>query len=217
MIGARPRKRLSAARRDGAGISGSGAVLGTKRSVFQRCSVQALEIVLTVAYREATSRRHTHLTLEHLLYALAHDHGRRADPRRLRRRSAAAAPRSRQVPEGVGRAVRPRPAEGARADARVPPRAADGGAARAERRTPGSAVGRRARRHAAAEQVVRGAAARRPGHHPAGRARVHHPRHQQGAARERRATPTTPTPATRRPARVSAGPRPRAIRSPPTR
>ena len=33
----------------------------------------SLEIVLTVAYREATSRRHTHLTLEHLLYALAHD------------------------------------------------------------------------------------------------------------------------------------------------
>ncbi len=34
---------------------------------------QALEIVLTIAHREATSRRHTHLTLEHLLYALAHD------------------------------------------------------------------------------------------------------------------------------------------------
>src|SRR6187455_1363195 len=33
----------------------------------------ALEVVLTVAYREATSRRHSHLTLEHLLYALAHD------------------------------------------------------------------------------------------------------------------------------------------------
>ncbi len=33
----------------------------------------ALEIVLTIAFREATSRRHTHLTLEHLLYALAHD------------------------------------------------------------------------------------------------------------------------------------------------
>jgi ATP-dependent Clp protease ATP-binding subunit ClpA len=33
----------------------------------------SLEIILTVAYREATSRRHTHLTLEHLLYALAHD------------------------------------------------------------------------------------------------------------------------------------------------
>src|SRR4051795_2967423 len=33
----------------------------------------ALEVVLTVAYREASSRRHTHLTLEHLLYPLAHD------------------------------------------------------------------------------------------------------------------------------------------------
>jgi ATP-dependent Clp protease ATP-binding subunit ClpA len=33
----------------------------------------ALEVVLTVAYREAASRRHTHLTVEHLLYALAHD------------------------------------------------------------------------------------------------------------------------------------------------
>ena len=33
----------------------------------------ALEIVLTIAFREAASRRHTHLTLEHLLYALAHD------------------------------------------------------------------------------------------------------------------------------------------------
>jgi ATP-dependent Clp protease ATP-binding subunit ClpA len=33
----------------------------------------SLEVVLTVAYREASARRHTHLTLEHLLYALAHD------------------------------------------------------------------------------------------------------------------------------------------------
>src|SRR6478609_5402132 len=33
----------------------------------------ALEVVLTVAYREASARRHTHLTLEHLLFALAHD------------------------------------------------------------------------------------------------------------------------------------------------
>jgi ATP-dependent Clp protease ATP-binding subunit ClpA len=33
----------------------------------------ALEIVLHVAYREAVSRRHAYLTLEHLLYALAHD------------------------------------------------------------------------------------------------------------------------------------------------
>ncbi len=33
----------------------------------------SLELILNVAYREASSRRHTHLTLEHLLYALAHD------------------------------------------------------------------------------------------------------------------------------------------------
>ena len=33
----------------------------------------SLEVVLSVAYREAVARRHTHLTLEHLLYALAHD------------------------------------------------------------------------------------------------------------------------------------------------
>ena len=33
----------------------------------------ALELVLTIAFREAVSRRHAHLTLEHLLYALAHD------------------------------------------------------------------------------------------------------------------------------------------------
>src|SRR4051812_21112116 len=33
----------------------------------------SLEVILTVAYREAAARRHTHLTLEHLLYALVHD------------------------------------------------------------------------------------------------------------------------------------------------
>ena len=33
----------------------------------------SLEIVLTIAYREAVSRRHAYLTLEHLLFALAHD------------------------------------------------------------------------------------------------------------------------------------------------
>jgi len=33
----------------------------------------SLEIVLTVAYREAVSRRHAYLTLEHLLFALAND------------------------------------------------------------------------------------------------------------------------------------------------
>src|SRR3954471_23590334 len=33
----------------------------------------AVEVVLHIAYREAVSRRHAYLTLEHLLYALAHD------------------------------------------------------------------------------------------------------------------------------------------------
>jgi ATP-dependent Clp protease ATP-binding subunit ClpA len=33
----------------------------------------SLEVVLSIAYREAVSRRHAYLTLEHLLYALAHD------------------------------------------------------------------------------------------------------------------------------------------------
>ena len=33
----------------------------------------SLEIVLAIAYREAVSRRHAYVTLEHLLYALAYD------------------------------------------------------------------------------------------------------------------------------------------------
>jgi ATP-dependent Clp protease ATP-binding subunit ClpA len=33
----------------------------------------SVELLLSVAYREAAARRHTHLTLEHLLYVLAHD------------------------------------------------------------------------------------------------------------------------------------------------
>ena len=33
----------------------------------------ALELILSVAYREAVTRRHAHLTVEHLLYAAAHD------------------------------------------------------------------------------------------------------------------------------------------------
>ena len=33
----------------------------------------SLELVLSVAYREADSRDHAYLTLEHLLYAIAHD------------------------------------------------------------------------------------------------------------------------------------------------
>ena len=74
--------------------------------------------------------------------------GRRADPRRLRRRSAAAAPRSRHAISTTHiEQFAARPAERARADGGVPPRAADGGAARAERAAAGSAGGRHPRRH----------------------------------------------------------------------
>src|SRR5262245_58450044 len=52
----------------------------------------SVEIVLTIAYREAVARRHAYVTLEHLLYALAHDdEGERilaacgADLKKLRR------------------------------------------------------------------------------------------------------------------------------------
>ncbi|UCF69235.1 MAG: ATP-dependent Clp protease ATP-binding subunit ClpA [Acidobacteriota bacterium] len=33
----------------------------------------SLEMIISVAYREAQSRRHAHLTLEHMLFAIAHD------------------------------------------------------------------------------------------------------------------------------------------------
>src|SRR6202795_4438465 len=52
----------------------------------------SLEIVLTVAYREAVSRRHAYLTLEHLLYALAHD----IDGERILRACGADLPRLRR-------------------------------------------------------------------------------------------------------------------------
>ena len=33
----------------------------------------SLQVVLNIAFREAISRRHAYLTLEHLLYGFAHD------------------------------------------------------------------------------------------------------------------------------------------------
>src|SRR5476649_2804946 len=92
----------------------------------------AVEVVLTIAYREAVSRRHAYVTLEHLLYALARQR-RRADPGRLRGRSAEAAARPRRVSQRVARADEARRRARAGADGRVPPRAADRGAPCAER------------------------------------------------------------------------------------
>jgi ATP-dependent Clp protease ATP-binding subunit ClpA len=54
----------------------------------------SLEIVLAIAYREAVSRRHAYLTLEHLLFALAHDQEGRAHPDGVRRRIAETPQRS---------------------------------------------------------------------------------------------------------------------------
>jgi len=42
---------------------------GKEAAVFS----QSVEMLLNVTYREAVSRRHAHLTLEHLLYVMAHD------------------------------------------------------------------------------------------------------------------------------------------------
>ena len=111
----------------------------TQESVFSA----SLEIVLNIAYREAVSRRHAYLTLEHLLYALAHD----PDGERILRGCGADLPQLRQdaerVPRRVDRAAQARAGARARADRGVPPRAADGRPARAER----AAAGSERRRH----------------------------------------------------------------------
>ena len=142
----------------------------------------SVELILSIAYREATARRHTHLTLEHLLYVLAHD----AEGEKILNACGADLPALRseleQVPVGEGRAVPARAPAGARADAGVPPHAADRRAARAERQ-PARGAGRRpAGGDAAAAQVVRLAAARRPGRHAPRHPELHQPRHLEGAA-----------------------------------
>ena len=122
----------------------------------------ALEIVLTVAYREAATRRHAHLTLEHLLYALAHDPDGERNPRRVRRRPAEAPAGPRRLPRrGRSRSsARARSAEPeqtlgvpARAADRRPPRPERGPRQRVQRR-------RHARGDPAAAEDVRRAAAR---------------------------------------------------------
>ena len=137
----------------------------------------SLEIVLTIAYREAVSRRHAYLTLEHLLYALAHD----PDGERILGACGADLPRLRRdldayLDESIEQ-LAPRPGARARTDGGVPPRAADRGAARAERAAAGSAGRRHLRGDPPAAEDARGPAARRAGHHAARRARIHLARH----------------------------------------
>ena len=177
----------------------------------------ALEIVLTVAYREATARRHTHLTLEHLLYALAHD----PDGERILAACGADMP---QLRRDLDKYLQDSVEQFARGQQKEPEQTL------AFRRVLQTAVlhvqsAGRQEVHSGdviaatlqQNRVARGAAARRAGHHPARRPRVHHPRQD---ARCRRSAPGGPdtgeAAADAEPATASAAARPRATRWPPT-
>ena len=122
------------------------------------CSVPSLEVILTIAHREAGARRHTHLTLEHLLYRARARYRGREDPLRRRRRSAAAPHGSRRVPDASRSSSGAAAASASPSRRCVPPRAPDRRAARPERRARRGAVGRRPRSDAAGAEVVRGPA-----------------------------------------------------------
>ena len=173
----------------------------------------ALEVVLTIAYREAVSRRHAYLTLEHLLYALAHD----PDGERILAACGADLPRLRRdldayLDESIEQLKR--------GDAREPEQTAafrrvlQTAVLHVQSAQRGEVEGRRhLRRDPAAAEDPRGAAARRAGHHAARHPRVHLARHLEGAGRRR--APVRPSTAPR-PAAATKARRPRAIRSPPT-
>ena len=142
----------------------------------------ALEVVLTVAYREASSRRHTHLTLEHLLYALAHD----PDGERILAACGADLPQLRkdldkylkESVEQFGRGQQKEP-EQTLAFRRVLQTAVlhVQSAGRQEVQS-GDVLAATLQQN----KSVRRTAPCRAGCHAARRARIHHSRHQQGAA-----------------------------------
>ena len=141
----------------------------------------AVEMLLHIAYREAVSRRHTTLTLEHLLYVLTHDlEGERilaacgADLPRLRRELDAF------LAESVEQLSR-RDGEGARADPRVPPGPADRRAARAERRDATRCMRATSSPPSCSRAHLRGALAGGAEHQPTRRPQLHLARHRQGA------------------------------------
>ncbi len=89
-------RRNQGRHRDGAGARKPGSRCAPRSKRPERAMFSAsLELVLTIAYREAVSRRHAYLTLEHLLYALAHDPDGERILRGVRRRPPSAAPRAR--------------------------------------------------------------------------------------------------------------------------
>ena len=173
----------------------------------------SLEIVLTIAYREAVSRRHAYLTLEHLLYALAHDQ----EGERILGGCGVDLPRLRQeLNEYLDESIE----QVKRGQEREPEQTA------AFRRVLQTAVlhvqsAQRQEVHAGdilaailqQPKSAGGAAAREPGRHAARRPRLHLARHLEGAA-----AAATPSPraggAGRRRRRRTA--RRRAIRSRPT-
>ena len=140
----------------------------------------SLERVLNVAAREALARRHTDLTLEHLLFAAAHDPlgedilaaaGR--DVLKLKKELETFLEQTLdKLPAGL--------AQGPPADPGLPARAADRGRARAERGQGGGGRGGHAGRPPARAALPRGGPPGRPGRDPPRRAELHLPRDPQG-------------------------------------
>ena len=141
----------------------------------------ALEMVLSVAFREALSRRHAHLTLEHLLYAIAHDPG----GEEILQAVGVGLPRLRARAEAVPRGARssscPRARTGARprrwrsaACCRRPCCTAERGPGRGQR-------GRRAGRGPPAAEVPGRPAPGGAGGHAARHPQLHLARRDQGA------------------------------------
>ena len=145
----------------------------------------SVELLLSVAYREAVARRHAHLTLEHLLYVLAHD----LEGEKILQACGADLPKLRsdldrflqknieQHPRG-----REREPEQTLAFRRVLQTAVlhvqSAGKSEVEAGDLFAAA-------PAAAQVARGAAADRAGHHPARHPELHLARRHQGARAHR--------------------------------
>ena len=158
-------------------------------------------MILTVAYREATARHHTHLTLEHLLYALAHD----PDGERILAACGADLPQLRRdldkyLDEHIEQFQRGQQKEPEQTLAfrRVLQTAVlhVQSAGRQEVQSGDVLAATLQQPKSYAAQLLAGA-----GRHAPRRPRIHHPRHQQGAAVVARqrvgrgAVPATPTPA----------------------
>ena len=173
----------------------------------------ALEVILNIAFREAISRGHAYLTLEHLLYALAHD----PDGERILAACGVDLPALRRdldhyLDESIERQRR--------GTAKDPEQTV------AFRRVLQTAIlhvqsaqrdevecGRHPRGDAAAAQELRGAAARRAGRHAARHPQLHLARHHEDAAAPVGAALASHGAA---PRRGRDRPPPRAIRWPPT-